>query len=280
VTDPTDQSAFWDERADAWARHADAMEAFADQFGAFAMDALAPGPGQQVADVGCGPGLTTLALARRVRPGGSAVGIDVSARMVEAARTRATDAGIDNVSFEIGDPGVGPIGAFDRIHSRFGVMFFDDPGAAFANLARSLRPGGRFAATVWAELDANPWMFLPTLLAAGPLEADLTLPGPGEPGPFSLADAVQTVGHLESSGFRDVQVVRREGAWTFDQDTAPDAIGRMIAVGPLGQAWATADEEARSAAVEAVRDGCNDHRLEGGWSLPAAALVLSASAPH
>jgi len=256
------------------------MEAFSGQFGAFAVDALAPRPGQEIADVGCGPGTTTVELARRVQPDGSVTGVDVSVRMVEAARARAASAGLDDVRFEVTDPGAGPIGSFDGIHSRFGVMFFDDPSAAFTNLARSLRPGGRFAAVVWAELDANPWIFVPTLFAAGPLGAALTIPGPGEPGPFSLADPEQTATLLDSCGFREVEVVRKEGAWTFDEASADDSIAQMVSVGALGDAWTAADGDARTAAVEAVRAGCDDFRRDGGWRLPAAALVVSASVQH
>ena len=167
---PIEQSVFWDERADAWGRHADAMEEFAHQFGGPAMDLLGPAPGQHLADIGCGPGITTVELARRVDPGGTATGVDVSARMVEAARARPVPDAVD-VRFEVGDPGAGPLGSFDGIYSRFGVMFFEQPTTAFTNLGRSLRTGGRFVATVWAELDANAWMFVPTMFAAGPLGA-------------------------------------------------------------------------------------------------------------
>ncbi len=277
MAEPTEQSVFWDDRAAAWARHADAMEAFARHFGDPAMAALDPAPGQHVADVGCGPGLTTIELARRVAPGGSATGVDVSARMLEAAETRAAAAGVGDVRFEAADAGAGPIGSFDGIYSRFGVMFFDEPTTAFGNLRRSIRPGGRLVAVVWAELEANAWMFVPTMFAAGPLHAELTLPAADEPGPFSLADPEGSGALLERCGFRDVDVVRLEHAWSFDPASATDAIAQMLSVGPLAGAWVTADDDARAAAVEAVRAGCDDHRDGAGWRLPAAAFVMSAS---
>ena len=167
MSEPIDQAVFWDERAEAWDQHADGWEDFAGQFGRPAIDLLDPAPGQHLADVGCGPGITTLELGARVTSAGSATGVDVSEQMVVAARKRAAQAGARNVRFEVGDPGVEPIGSFDGLYSRFGVMFFDEPTVAFTNLCRSLRPGGRFVAVVWAELDANPWMFVPTLFGLG-----------------------------------------------------------------------------------------------------------------
>lgn len=278
MSESIDQSVFWDERAEAWAQHADGMEDFAGQFGRPAIDLLDPSPGQHLADVGCGPGITTIELGARVASGGSATGVDVSERMVVAARKRAAEAGARNVRFEVGNPGVEPIGSFDGLYSRFGVMFFDEPTVAFTNLCRSLRPGGRFVAVVWAELDANPWMFVPTLFGSGPLHADVALPGPDEPGPFSLADPEQTARLLESCGFHDVDVVRSEQAWRLDPQTVASSIGQMLSVGARGQAWAVADEDARRAAVDAVAAGCEDYRDGAGWRLPATALVLSATA--
>lgn len=272
-----EQAAFWDERAAAWARHADAMEPFARQFGDPAMDLFAPSPGQHVADVGCGPGISTLELARRVGPTGSVTGVDVSAHMVAAAEERAAAAGVGNVVFAIADPGAGPLGSFDGIYSRFGLMFFDEPATAFENLRRSIRPGGRLVGVVWAELDANPWMFLPTMFAAEPLRAQLALPGPHEPGPFSLADPETTVALLESSGFGDVAVVRREHSWPIDPIAPGDSIARMLAVGPLGEAWTAAGDDDRRAAVDAVRGACEPFREDADWRLPAAALVVDAS---
>ena len=275
-----DQSVFWDQRADAWARHADAMEAFARQFGDPAMDLFHPIPGEHVADVGCGPGMTTIDLARRVGPTGSVVGVDVSARMVETAGARASSAGVTNARFEAADAGTGPFGSFNGIYSRFGVMFFDEPATAFGNVQRSIRPGGRFVAVVWAELDANPWMFVPTLYAAEPLNADLPLPARGEPGPFSLADPDEGRALIETCGFCDVDVVRLERAWRFDSATSTDSIVQMLSVGALGEAWAAADADARTATVDAVREACHDYREGAGWRLPATALIYSASVSH
>ena len=273
----TEQAERWDDRSEAWASNADDLETFSGQFGDPAIDLLDPRPGEHVADVGCGPGVTTVKLARRVAPGGTATGVDVAPGMVEAASARARASGLDNLQFVLGDPGTGPIGSFDAVFSRFGVMFFDEPSTAFANLAESIRPGGRFVAVVWAELEANMWMVVPNLFAAGPLQTELDPPGPGEPGPFALADPAMTVPLLESCGFRDVVMTRHDGAWTADADSVEASIARSLAIGPMGGAWSTADDETRAAAIDAVLGGFEDYRAGDGWSVPATAVVISAS---
>ena len=181
-------------------------------------DAVAASDARSILDIGCGAGATTLAAARRLAPEGRCTGLDISAPLITAARRRAETEGLTNAHFIVGDAQDHAFAphSFDAVISRFGVMFFDEPATAFGNVQRSIRPGGRFVAVVWAELDANPWMFVPTMYAAAPLNADLTLPARGEPGPFSLADPDEGRALIETCGFRDVDVVRLERAWRFD----------------------------------------------------------------
>ena len=279
MPDENHEPEFWELRSDAWARHADAMEGFASQFGQPALELLGPAPGQHLADVGCGPGLTTIELGERVGSDGTATGVDVAEGMIEAARARASAAGASNVHFSVGDPGTGPLGSFDAIFSRFGIMFFDHPETALSNLARSIRPGGRFVATVWAELDANPWMFVPTLFGAGPLNADVALPGRDEPGPFRMADPQRTASMLRDAGFVDVDITRHEHEWSIERSNAGASFAELLAVGPLGAAWARADERTRTASINAVRDGCADFQHGNSFRLPAAAYVVAATVP-
>ena len=120
-------------------------------------------PGQRVVDLGCGSGRTTLELAARVGPGGEAVGVDISAGMLARARERAARSGTGNVEFVYADVQVHELGEalFDAAYSRFGVMFFADPVAAFANIRKALRPGAVLSFVCWQSVFDNEWMLHP-----------------------------------------------------------------------------------------------------------------------
>ena len=158
--------------------------------------------GEQVLDVGCGAGLTTRQAARAAGTG-SALGVDVSPRAIERARELARAEGLGNVAFEHGDAQVHrfPPGRFDLAMSRFGTMFFGDPAAAFANIGRALRPGGRLVMLVWQAHDRNEWnVALHRALGA----EDPAALVPAGLDPFSLADPPAVTGLLESAGFAGV----------------------------------------------------------------------------
>jgi SAM-dependent methyltransferase len=159
-------------------------------------------PHDHVLDIGCGAGQTTRDAARMAKPG-AALGVDVSASMIERAR-RLTDAtGLSNVSFERADAATHPFPSesFDIAISRFGTMFFAHPVAAFANIRRALRPGGRLVMMVWREHDRNEWsVLIDRALAPG---TDAPRASPRQPDPFSLADRSLTERMLDTAGLVD-----------------------------------------------------------------------------
>ena len=140
-----DQREQWAREGAQWVAEADRYDAMLESFGAAVLASASLSPGERVADVGCGNGAVTIDAARRVGPNGRALGIDISTPMLDLARRRAMEAGVGNVEFIEADAQVHPFGggSLDAIVSRFGVMFFDDPEAAFANFASALRPRGR-----------------------------------------------------------------------------------------------------------------------------------------
>ncbi|GAA2978348.1 hypothetical protein Sfulv_60380 [Streptomyces fulvorobeus] len=139
-----------------WARSQERWDAVNDGFNQPLLDAAAISETDSVLDIGCGAGRTTRLAARRAGRG-RALGLDLSGPMLDKARESTLNEGVENVSFVQGDAQVHPLEAagFDAVISRYGMTFFADPIAAFANLHRALRPGGRLAFICAAEADAN-----------------------------------------------------------------------------------------------------------------------------
>jgi ubiquinone/menaquinone biosynthesis C-methylase UbiE len=158
-----------DVRVGAWAEVRESLELQLAPLGRRGLAALAPHPGESVLDIGCGGGETALGLARAVAPDGTIVGIDQSAAVLAFARRAAQ--GCERVRFIQADAQVFPFepASFDAAFSRFGVMFFTDPAAAFINIRRSLRANGRLAFVCWRALEENPLDILPLRVASAHL---------------------------------------------------------------------------------------------------------------
>ena len=199
-------------------------------------DAAAIAPGERVLDVACGTGQSTRDAARAAAPG-RVLGVDLSAGMLERARARSAADGLDNVGYEQADAQVHPFppGAFDVAISQFGVMFFADPVAAFANIGRALRPGGRVVVMVWQALEVNEWAVAvrdalagdgaPAPAAPAPVEPPATpsgAPPPVAASPFSLADPPVVRGILDAAGFVDIDLtdIREPVYYGRDADAA------------------------------------------------------------
>lgn len=200
----TEQAAAWDgHEGDVWTEHADGYDRASRRVWRPFTEANLVGRADHVLDVGCGTGAATRDVAR-LAADGQVTGIDLSTKMLDLARRRSAEEGLDNVTFVRGDAqvfGFEPE-AFDVAMSCFGVMFFNDPVAAFTNIGRALRPGGRLALLAWRTLQENEWlMSLRDALAMG---RELPTPPPDAPTPFALADPERVRKILGSAGFDDV----------------------------------------------------------------------------
>lgn len=273
MSDNTAQATYWNEGAGpTWA----ALQADLDRqlapLGAAAQAALAPQPGERILDVGCGCGATSLDLAAAVGPSGAVTGLDISRPMLEIARGRSKDLG--NVSFIEADAQTYAFepGAYDAIFSRFGVMFFADPVAAFANLRRALKPGGRLAFVCWRPPGENPIMTLPMAAAAKVVEP----PPPGDPlapGPFAFADSGRVLQILTDAGFPEVAITPHD-----DRIGAGDletSLGVSLRVGPLGGVLRE-NPDKRDAAIAAVRQALAPFAGPDGVRLGAAVWIVTA----
>jgi len=212
-----------------WSRHQDRWDAVNEGFNGPVLDAAAIEPRDRVLDVGCGTGALTREAAR-LAVEGEVLGLDLSAPMLTGARGATERAGLTNLRFEQGDAQTHPLepGSFDTVISRFGVMFFADPQAAFTNLAGALRPGGRLAFVCSADPGGNDWLTVMDSLYPY-LPADL----PGlEQGPmFSLADPDRLRALLTAAGFTriDLALTESPGRWGSDPE---DAAAFLLSTGP------------------------------------------------
>jgi SAM-dependent methyltransferase len=217
------------------------------------LDAADLQSGKRVLDVGCGSGATTIEAARRVQPGGAAVGVDVSPPLLALARERAAAARADDTEFIEADAQVHPFGdgRFDVVISRNGLMYFDDPDAGFANLARALCSGGRLAFTAPQGLDRNEWIMVAGAAAAPHIGMPEGI-APGAPGPLGLADPDQTRRILEGAGFTDVTLEDLTLPMRIG-DSVDDALSFIRSIPFVRDLLAAAPAPKQDVAVDAVR---------------------------
>jgi SAM-dependent methyltransferase len=211
-------------------------------------------PGERVLDIGCGTGATTVDAAARVRPGGTALGIDVSPPMLALARMRAEKAGVTTAGFVHADAQTHRFeeAVFDAAISRHGVMFFEDPDTTFANVGRALRRGGRIAFVAPQDLDHSEWIMVAGVAAAPHIGIPEGI-APNAPGPYGLADPDRSRGILERTGFTDIAVEQVTASMRIGADV-DDAVGFLRSIPVVADLFAAAPEEKRTAAIDAVRE--------------------------
>jgi len=272
---------YWNEGAGpAWVAMQERLDRQVGPLGAAALARAALAAGERVVDVGCGCGGTTLEIARAVGPLGAVLAIDVSAPMLARARERAEAAGLgDRIEWRCEDAQTAALGEarFDCVYSRFGVMFFEDPPAAFANLRRALRPGGRLAFVCWQARERNPWMTVPVMAAMQHVPFPPP-PPPDAPGPFALADPARVRGILERAGFAGIEIEPHETAMQLGGGGPEEALELFLAVGPVGQALreAQAGPDVRAGVLDALRAAFERFRTPRGVEAPAAAWIVTA----
>jgi SAM-dependent methyltransferase len=276
--DPSNEgmSAGWNGRDGAhWVRHADIYDRSIVEHHRALLEAAAIGETDHVLDVGCGNGLTTCDAARAATTGW-VLGVDISTQMLDEARRRAAEAGLSNIEFVNADAQIHPFDAasYDIAMSRFGVMFFCDPDAAFSNIGRALRADGRLAMVVWQTPAKNAFFGGVTsiLLAGRPAPT----PQPGAPGPFSLADPDRVRALLTTAGFVDVELAElhvpmRPGS---SGDEAYEFVSGATFAQPLLDGL---EPEARDRTLDELRRFIDDNTTERGVEFDSAAWIVTAT---
>jgi len=246
-----DQIAYWNGSGGAhWVaqqRHTDAQLSPITEA---VLAAAAASPGERILDVGCGCGTTTMLLATVA---GHVTGLDVSAPMLGWARERSV--GRTNIDWVLDDAATHAFApeSFDLLFSRFGVMFFGSPVAAFANLRTALRPGGRLVFVCWRPFDENPWMRVP-LHAAYEHIPRMPRPGPEDPGPFAFADPDRVARILTDAGWSAPKLTPVDVSLDLGAGGGLDrAVEQATHIGAASRALREAPEELRPAAIAAIR---------------------------
>jgi len=256
-----------------WAAHADYFDRSASPYHEKLMTAAAIATTDRVLDVGCGAGQTTRDAARAAAAG-SALGIDLSSQMIDEARRRAVAEGLSNVFFEQADAQIYQFaaGAFDVALSRSAAIFFGDQAAAFANIARALRPRGRLVLTTWQSLADNEWVReIMGALAAG---RQLPSPPPNSRGPFALSDPDRIRDVLTGAGFTDVNLEGTTAGMWFGDDAA-DAYEFVL--GLMSWMVRDLDDAARQRALGELRSTLAAHDTADGVVYESAAWTIQAT---
>jgi SAM-dependent methyltransferase len=271
----TEQAAAWDgHEGDVWTEHVDRYDRAGHRHVRRLLGSGLVGPTNTVLDIGCGTGLVTREFARRAGDG-SAVGVDLSARMLECARARSIDEGLTNIDFVQADAQVHPFddAAFDVAVSSFGAMFFNDPVAAFANIGRAVRPGGTLALLVWRDLARNEW--LTELRGALAVGRQLPEPPPDAPTPFSLADPERVRRILGAAGYDTVGLEPIDEPMDLGTD-ADDAMAFVRTMGIVEGLTHDLDPATRAEAMAAVERSVVAHTTPDGVLFGSAAWLITA----
>lgn len=276
----TAQIEFWNGDAGRrWAEAQDGLDAMLQPLGEGGIAQASLLPGDRVIDIGCGCGATSLAIAQSVGLTGRVVGIDISEPMLAVARQRAKK--LSNVSFSLADATIykfAPASA-DVVFSRFGVMFFADPAAAFANIRKSLKPEGRACMVVWRPVTENPWV-LQSLAIAGKYAPLPAPPGPDEPGPFSWGNPERVESILEAAGFADVRLLAQDSRMRIGagRDLA-GAVDFLLGIGPMRQVMEGLAPDLRGRVLDEITGALAPGFGPDGLVMDAATWIVTARNP-
>ena len=272
-----EQAALWNGRGGrAWVDAQESLDQLFTPFENLLVDEARAASAHRVLDVGCGTGATTLAIAQVLGAAGHCVGADISEPMIAAARARAERA-CAPASFICGDVQRHAFepASFDLIVSRFGVMFFDSPVQAFANLRHAAKDGAALRAIAWRSPADNPFMTTAER-AAAPLLPNLPVRRPGTPGQFSFADRDRVVSILEESGWAGIDIRPIDVECTLPEKALH---GYLTRLGPVGLVLQDADERTRAQVTEAMRAAFEPYVHGSEVRFTAACWMIGARAP-
>ena len=266
------QREFWNGAAgDIWVEAQIQMDAMLKPISDLGLAKARAKEGERVIDIGCGCGDTTLALAET---GASVWGVDISENMLSHAKTRKD--GRENVAFSVADAASQEYTPdHDLVFSRFGVMFFDDPKAAFTNIRTGLNPNGRLVFLCWQSPKENLWMSVAGR-AARPFLPAPEQTDPRAPGPFAFADRDYINEILDAAGYSNIEIESVTPELKVG-DTVEEAMYFQGRIGPMARALAELEEDKRTQAMQAVRDALGEYQSDRGVWIKSAGWLVSAT---
>lgn len=274
-----DQAEYWSTAGQSWVTHQEQL----DQLLAEPLEAVltraAPQTGEHVLDIGCGTGASSLRLSKAVGTEGHVTALDIAAPLLAMAQQRG--AGRSNIDYVLGDAQIYEFAPakVDLVFSRFGVMFFAGPVAAFANLRGATRTGGRLAMICWQGAPDNPWFMEPMKAAVARLGKPAPM-DPLAPGPMAFKDVDRVTGILQDAGWEDAKGEPVEVALTPPQDLAV-AAEFATTVGPATRLMR--EKNGSDADLAAIRDLCGkaleQYQTPRGLRVPARLIVYTARNP-
>ncbi len=275
------QATFWnDVGGPHWVRQQHQYDMMLAGFGSAALETLDAKPGERIIDIGCGTGTTSLAIAEAVGPSGAVLGCDIAQTMIDAARSRG--AGLTQLSFEVKDAQTDDLAggtAFDAMFSRYGVMFFADPIAAFANIGASVRSGGRLTFVCWQPEDHNPWLSVPAAImqsfTPNPVRA-----APNAPGPFAFRNPDRIREVLSGGGWSDVRIDPCVKTTVMGAGDGIDAaVAQVMGTAAGAVMRQQVDDETFELATQAVRAELAERFVDGSVVFDGSAWVVTARRP-
>ena len=229
------QRDFWSGKGgDIWVERQNAMDTMLSPLGEAALNKLNLNEGENVLDIGCGCGHTTLNIAKRISPDGQVTGLDISEPMLKRAKESANEMSISNASFNCVDVQTDDMGeeVYSAAFSRFGVMFFEDPVAAFCNINKSLITGASLSFVCWQSPALNPWQSL--FIEAVKKYVDLPSPPRRSPSPFAFMESEYVSSILEESNFQNIMIEGHEAEVNmFSGRSLSDSVKDYISINPV-----------------------------------------------
>ena len=278
-----EQIDYWNgEAGERWAQEDDRMARLLRPVAEALLDHINPEPGTRAIDIGCGGGSQSILLAERLGGTGHVLGVDISGPLLAVAREKTQAqfpeyAALEFLQADASEHAFEPA-SVDLLFSRFGVMFFDDPTAAFSNLRTALRPGGRLGFSCWQSVKENQWVREP-LQAALQHVPPPEKPDPNAPGPFAFADDSRVTAILSGSGFTDIRLEPREVDMVFGNGgSLTQTVTELVGIGPVSRLLMDADEPTRAQVVDAVTGVMAPYFRDGALQMKGAVWFVTASA--